>query len=657
MKSNLGLVLLFCLCFDFLNSVNGQATIPEFGKVSMEELSMKECPFEKGANAMNLVREAKIGFNYNDFSGVFSIKTETIVRIKIFNKLGFSSSNIKIPYLSNSRYEKITDIEAFLYSLDSDGKIVKEKLERKDIFREKTSEKNTFDYISFTFPNLNPGAVIEYRFTRTDKNTRFLMPWFFQDELPTYVSKVTLVVPTYVFMRYYVLADPVIKDSSFKKYEGGLYNEETRAYTMQKIHSFKVEPLMTSVKDNLQRVEFSLKHSGFIEKQFKDVPSYINFQLLWTDEFGLQFEKPIPGTEKYIDSVKRLKGLPDKMEAVFNYVKKNVEWNGEQTFYCDDSLSACWKNKTASNAEMNLLLLNLLRKAGVPAYPLLVSSHENGSPDMNIASVSQFNGVDVVVTDSVTRRKYFLDCTQKDLSYRIPPYNVLNSFGYLIDPYKNSWMLILDPRILLKSEISVDAVIDTNGHVTGKSNMLFWGYSKAQTLRELKEKNSNTHTEENDLAGTFPGLTIDSMVMPNTYEDNDSLVIKDHFHLDIPPNGGFYFFSPFMFSSFKKNPFIENERYTDIDFGSSQLYSTKIDLKIPQSFTIESLPKDIRMYKTDSTISFTRTVVRESDHILIRNYFVIKTANFIKEDYADIKTFFDKFYSLFNDQIILKSKD
>src|ERR1700733_13865612 len=140
MKTNMHLVILCCLCFSYLNFLHGQGTIPEFGKVSMEELSMKECPFEKGANAMNLVREAKIGFGYNDISGVFSIKTETTVRIKIFNKLGFSSSNIKIPYLSNSRYEKITDIEAFLYSLDADGRIVKEKLVRKDIFREKTSE-------------------------------------------------------------------------------------------------------------------------------------------------------------------------------------------------------------------------------------------------------------------------------------------------------------------------------------------------------------------------------------------------------------------------------------------------------------------------------------------------------------------------------------
>jgi hypothetical protein len=656
MKTNCRLFLLICFFFSVLDSLRGQGTIPEFGKISIEELSMKECPFEKAANAMNLVQEAKIGFSYNDISGVFSIKTETIVRIKIFNKLGFSSSNIKIPYLSNSRYSKITDIEAFLYSLDSGGRIVKEKLERKDIFREKTSEKNTFDYVSFTFPNLSPGAVIEYRYTRTDKNTRFLVPWFFQDVLPTSVSKVTLVVPTYVFMRYYVSADPVIKDSSFRKYEGGLYNEETRAYTMHNIHSFKVEPLMTSVKDNLQRIEFSLRQSGFIEKQFRDVPSYINFQLLWTDEFGLQFEKPIPGTEKYIDSVKGLKCLTDKMEAVFNYVKKNVEWNGDQTFYCDDSLSWCWKNKIATNAEMNLLLLNLLRKAGVPAYPLLVSSHENGSPDMNIASVSQFNGVDVVVTDSVTRRKYFMDCTQKDLSFSIPPYNVLNSFGYLIDPYKNSWVLILDPRILLKTEISVDAVIDNNGLVKGKSNMLFWGYSKAQTLSELKEKNSKTNTEKNDLAGTFPSLTIDSTIITNNDKGNDSLSIKNDFRLNIPPNSGFFFFSPFIFSSFKKNPFIENERYTDIDFGSSQLYSTKIDLKIPKSFTIESLPKNVMMYKADSTISFTRTIVQESDHILIRNYFVIKNANFIKEDYADIKAFFDKFYSLFNDEIILKSK-
>jgi hypothetical protein len=110
-----------------------------------------------------------------------------------------------------------------------------------------------------------------------------------------------------------------------------------------------------------------------------------------------------------------------------------------------------------------------------------------------------------------------------------------------------------------------------------------------------------------------------------------------------------------MFSSFTKNPFTENERYTDIDFGSSQLYSSKIDLKIPKGISVESLPKDVTIFKPDSSISFRRTVLQEPGRLLIQNYFVVKNANFINEDYGDLKTFFEKLYSLLNDEIVLKS--
>jgi hypothetical protein len=58
-----------------------QETIPEFGKVTMDELTMKECAFEKSADAMNLIRQLKISFKYNEFTYVSSNKMECPVNI------------------------------------------------------------------------------------------------------------------------------------------------------------------------------------------------------------------------------------------------------------------------------------------------------------------------------------------------------------------------------------------------------------------------------------------------------------------------------------------------------------------------------------------------------------------------------------------------
>jgi len=615
-------------------------------------MTMKECSFEKSASAMNLIDEEKISFSHNDFTNIVSIITEYSIRIKIFNKLGYSAANIKIPFLSNSRYSSLSDVRAYLYSLDSTGKIVKEKLNNKEILRGTTKEKDAENYVAFAFPNLQPGDIIEYKYTRTDKGAFYILPWFFQSTMPTAVSRVTTVVPTYKKVTYYVLASQeVVKDSTYRKYEGALYNEITQSFTMRNVHSFHVEPMMTSVKDNLQRVEFAMP--GFIYRQAVDGAQKMRFytyDLLNDWSFGLQIKKPIQSLDHFIDSVKQFIHKTETIEAIYQLVRKNVEWNGEQVFFCDDSVAGCWNTKSGSSAEMNLLFLNLLRKAGIKCNPILISTHNNGSPDMEFSDISQFNGVDVLIMDSGS--KYVVDCTQKDLSYVIPPYNVLNSFGFVVDPDFMGWMLIMDHRILMKTIIEVNAVMDSTGYVRGSTETSNLGYSKADRLQELRGKKVNK--VEPELMDHRPDLISDTLITAYNNEHDDSLVVKESFHFKSPASGNFYFINPQLFSVFSRNPFIENIRYSDIDFGSSQSFITEIRIKTPLNVSVEGLPKDIALYKKDSAISFVRTIVFEKNSLLIRSQFVMKNAIFIKEDYADVKGFFDKFYSLMNGEVILK---
>ncbi|HEX4375438.1 MAG TPA: DUF3857 domain-containing protein [Puia sp.] len=252
------LLLLFFLLYSF-NFLLAQKDIPEFGKVDTSELTMKECAFEKNASAMNLIKTAKISFELNLFTGVPKIYTEYRVRKKIFTEHGFSAANVNISYSSKSRSSKITDIEAFIYNLDENGNIVKEKVEKSELFKEKSNAKNSVNKISFTFPGLKKGSVIEYRYTKIDKNSLRIEPWLFQDIIPTAVSNITAVTPAFVAMSYHLLiVNPIEQASAYKKYSKSIYNEDTRIFTMRNISSFKVEPFITSLKDNLQRIEFSL---------------------------------------------------------------------------------------------------------------------------------------------------------------------------------------------------------------------------------------------------------------------------------------------------------------------------------------------------------------------------------------------------------------
>jgi hypothetical protein len=646
--------LLVSLFFAFLDPTMAQAKEPEFGKVDASELSMKDCSFEREASSMNLIRTAKISFESRISEKVPKVYTDYWVRIKIFKRQGFSTANIQIPYVSKSRQTSISDVQAFIYNLDSNGSIIKEKLERKQIFKEKSRSRNAVNTIAFTFANLQEGSVIEYRYTKTDRYSYRVEPWFFQDEVPTAFSRVTLDLPSRLSLNaHFIALESIQKDSSHKKNGGGFYDEDIISFTVKNVHSFRMEPFMSSLSDNLERVEFAVSPRNYYQGLLNRNSDWenINSLLLNASYFGFQFDKLLDSTTHLVDSVKKMERIEARIAAVYDYVKSHVEWNGELTCYCD-SIEVCWKNKTANSAEMNIMLLDLLRKSGIKCYPVLVSTRENGRADDSFESLSQFNNVDVIVTDS--DNLFILDCTQKGLSYKMPPQNVLNSKGFIVDPNLQKWIYITDTRILMQNEVTVKAFMDSLGNVTVDSRLSFIGFAKSETLAERKKNKDKASKEETDLSGSGEDLIIDSVIEIRNDENCDTLEQKMRFHLAVSSTGDDYFLNPFLFSFFRKNPFTDSFRLYDVDFGCAQSYQMSVYLQVPDNFSIEDFPKGISIRMQDSSILFRRETFQQNHELLIRTKFTVANPEFTRENYFALKSFFDKVYGIINDLILFK---
>jgi hypothetical protein len=632
-----------------------QDNLPEFGQPDMAELTMKECAFEKNANAMNLVRTATIWFDKSYWTGLFSVHTENRVRIKIFNARGFAAANVKIPY-SNKKNSSIAEVEAYIYYLDARGKIVRAKLGKKDIFDERSKDKNASNFIAFTFPDLTDGAVIEYRYSRVDKNSLQILPWFFQDQIPTAYSKVTADVPGFADVRYHVLAvDPVEKDSSFQRASNYADKEESRSFTMRNIRSFRTEPLMTPLKSNLQRLEFFSRPAAAFAIRLPDnqaVWPFVNTFLLEARFFGKQLNQPVAGTEKFLDSVKNLPATGERIAAVFNFVGQHMSWNGEQTFY-GDSVAARWAEKAGSSADINILFLNFLRRAGVRCYPALVSTHENGIPDLNFPYISQFNGVDVVAVDSP--HVYLIDCIQRDLSCKMPPFNAMNRPCYVVDPERAGWIRFDERGFNSQTEVQVAGSIDSSGLIKGMVRGRAIGFAKIEMLARIKEAQEGRGKKETILVGSTPDLIIDSLVSRPPTGAGDTLELGAGFHIEPVSSGKNLFFSPSLFFPMRKNPFVDSARYSDIDFGCSKSIRVQINLETPDIFSVD-LPRDTLVQMKDSGISFQRKTVASRGRIEVSYIFLLKNALYSREEYRDIKSFFDKFYVLMNEEIYLTKK-
>ena len=79
------------------------------------------------------------------------------------------------------------------------------------------------------------------------------------------------------------------------------------------------------------------------------------------------------------------------MIAIHNYVRKNLSWNGDESIYSSNGIKYAWDKKTGNNADLNLIMIDLFREAGLKAYPIIASTKGNGTVNTQYPFLQQFN--------------------------------------------------------------------------------------------------------------------------------------------------------------------------------------------------------------------------------------------------------------------------
>ncbi len=628
-------------------------SVPEFGKVDISELQMKDCSYEAGVPAMHLIKYENVVFESNDY-GYYKVTTERRFRIKIFNNNGFNYASVVIPYAGNKRNTKIIDLEAVTYNLDENGQVKISKVNKEDVFRNKAKTKNELNSLRFTFPDIKPGCIIEYRFTRIEKDSYFISPWYFQDNIPNALSACIISTPVYSGLEKRFIADmPVEEGSAIDESKGHEKRKLEVSYAMRNIPAFRPEPFMSSSKDYRQRVEFSLKpRETFLDATVKNSNNkwvLINSRLLISPYFGGQFDRPIPGTATIIDSTRKLKEISEKVNAVYQYVKKNMQWDKYYSFLAGD-IAAAWKDKEGSSAEINIILLNLLRKAGVDCFPLVFSTRQNGKTDYLFPTMNQFNNVDILVFDG--DYYYVLDGTANHQSYSIPPYNILNRDALIVDPQYSKWVKVVDPRKLLRDSVSIIAKVENDGTLKGIAVKTYYDIAKTEKLKIDEDED-----EDRDKTETSTGIKIDTTYTVNKENDLLPLIETTEFHYGLPSTDDFYFLNLFLFSDYSKNPFTDSIRRSDVDFGASASHKMHMEIALSPGIKLEELTRNKKIYSEDTSLLFTSLNEFKNDTIIINSIFEINDAIFPPEAYVVVRKFFQNVYSTLNSQILLRRKE
>jgi len=434
------------------------------------------------------------------------------------------------------------------------------------------------------------------------------------------------------------------------------YNVENEDRAIANIHSLPDEAYMSSFHDNVQAIRFqltSIRPIGGFSHTGVDSWAKVGGELIDEDGFGGQFKKKLTGEEVIIAKAKAFKNEDEKIAFIFNEVKNAMKWDGADDWEAYDGTPHAWDTKTGNSAEVNLILYHLLKQAGVDAYPMVVSTRDHGKVDPFYTSVNQFNRA-VVYVRVDTAKNYVLDATGKYNLYNEIPDELLNSTGLYVDKQQKIYDIVkLKKETPVRETVMIDAEIQISGKLAGTAQISNTSYNRISAVGRYKTDGEKKYIE--NLRGDDNGLKINSLKMDNLESDTLPLIQNIDFNLDLPGSDGTYIYlSPNLFTPFKTNPFLSEERLTDVDFSYPRSYTISGIYKIPAGYKTDALPKNVNMVMPDKSFTFRRLVAEQEGAIVVRYVINFSVAEYSKDYYPNLHEFFKKMNEMLAEQIVLK---
>ena len=147
-----------------------------------------------------------------------------------------------------------------------------------------------------------------------------------------------------------------------------------------------------------------------------------------------------------------------------------------------------------------------------------------------------------------------------------------------------------------------------------------------------------------------------SLKLENMETDSLPLIQTINFRLDNLPgsDANYIYLDPTLFTTTRINPFLGDERISDIDFRFQPHSIITGKYKIPPHFKVDAMPEPEMITMPDRSILFKRVVAEENGYIVVKYNLEFGRSYFKKVEYPEIREFFRKMFDILHEQIALR---
>jgi hypothetical protein len=453
--------------------------------IAPEDLAMKDNPKQPGLDAMILYREVSVDVSKANISGDSEHEYD---RIKIFTQEGTKQGHVEVEY--NKEFASVVHVEG--RTIKPDGSIVKFDGQVLETTVEKSSGRKYLAK-SFTLPDVQPGCIIEYRYTLEGQPGRVL-DWGWKVSGAMYTREAR-----FSYMPYSGYGNglrPIVRQNLLPA--GATPTQQANGSYLMVLHDVPGivdEPLMPPYRPIQSRVEFYYEGDGpsatgpsdkywnyFGEKRAAEMEKFIDKKKVLDEELAKIVNPNDPPEVKLRKIYSRVQQVRNLNVEDYKSVKENKDENIKPNSNVEDVLSRGY----AWGTHINYLFVGLARAAGFEATEVYIAPRnaELFLPRHNDPSE---------LTDEITwvragSKEYYLDPAARYFPFPLLPWYETDTSGIKVDKHGGSVVQTSDAppsdaTLVRKADLQVTGT----GEVTGTIQVDYTG-QRGALLREDERK-------------------------------------------------------------------------------------------------------------------------------------------------------------------------
>ncbi|MCH6255495.1 DUF3857 domain-containing protein [Puniceicoccaceae bacterium K14] len=636
-RSLSSLLWIFCvLVLNYQFELRGNSDLAKGGwkAIPEEELSIGSGKVDPEADAEFLYRK----LNVDDSGSDTLFKYHN--RLKIYTEAGVDKLD-KIDLLYQTGW-RIYSIKARI--IYPDGSVA--YLDKSDVYTRQIYKDDKFEgnAKSFSFPNLSPGCIIEYRWTAS---RRYWVPSFdipVRAEWATWNFDLSIKFHTAMASRIVPYNCRIGVDK-----KGGKY-----------YYSSKHEPAASTKSYIPPRKDFE----PFIYLQYASHLNQLTQKKYWDYRGGTVISVNSDYVKAKQKEVKKLaaklfEGLyhgEDKLKAAYEYCTQELT---NISFYTDkyteeelenlkenDNPNMTIRNCYGTRYDINGVFASLASVAGFHARFAQVENHQLYTYNKN--ALSSFNLSDWIVSIRQGETWRFFDPGSRFLP--IETLNPENVDGSVITTEKKYYYLMKTSKVeddYSNAERTINASVDEYGDLEGEVTILYKGYEslwRKRLFSTMTDEEVEEYIEQDVWKSRLPRSSVKEVVVEGVHlHDNELRVsyrLKVPGYADVLDNR--IIVKPSLFEVASPRLFPEEERTEGIAFNFKTHQRDKVTISVPEGYSLEkdySKNANIENALLDFT-TWSKFDARNRELYFERNY-TLKALRVANRFYAAVQEVFD----------------